>query len=189
MGKIEAICGPMFSGKSEELIRRMNRYNYAKKAFLLLKPKIDSRYSADEVVSHNKTKLPACVIETADDLAEICQRNPGIKLIGIEEVQFIKDTEANSVIQVISQLKREGKHILVAGLDMDSSGQPFSFMPALLAIADEVYKLKAVCFSCGEDASMSHRKVENKETVLVGTSAEYTALCFNCWAKLNNAIK
>jgi thymidine kinase len=186
MGKIEAICGPMFSGKSEELIRRMNRFKYSKKDFLLIKPKIDDRYSADQVVSHNKTKLPAVVVETADDLAALCNRSPHIKNIGIEEVQFIKDGETQTVVQVISQLKREGCHVIVAGLDMDSNGQPFSFMPDLLAIADDVQKLKAVCFSCGEDASMSHRKSANKEIVHVGANDEYAALCFDCWAKLNS---
>ena len=186
MGKIEAICGPMFSGKSSELMRRMNRFVYSKKEFILIKPKVDSRYSAEEVVSHDNNKMAAYVVETADDILAICQNNPSTKILGIEEVQFIKDGEKSSIVGLISQLKREGYLIIVAGLDMDSSGNPFSFMPKLLALADEVEKLKAVCLSCGNDASMSHRKVASENIVQVGASDQYTALCFDCWAKLNS---
>ena len=184
-GKLEVICGSMFSGKTEELLRRMNRFKYSKKDYILFKTQIDNRYSEDKVVSHNKNELSACVVDSVDELLEVCKKNPHIKNVGIDEVQFLIKTTSIPIEEAVYKLKKEGYHILVAGLDMDAMGRPFGCLPFLLAIADSVYKLKAVCFDCGEDASMSHRMNNSKDIVQIGAADKYKALCPTCWVTQN----
>jgi thymidine kinase len=184
-GKIEVITGPMFSGKTVDLIRKMDRFKYSKKEYILFKPKVDDRYSKDEVVSHNKNALSAYNVSTSDEILEICQRYPQITNIGLDEVQFLDEKNPEKFLPNIIKLRNAGYHIIAAGLDMDYLGNPFSFMPNLLAIADQVFKLKAVCFECGEDAGMSNRISKSKKIVQLGSEDKYSSLCFSCWIKVN----
>lgn len=179
MGRIEIICGPMFSGKTEELLRKINRFKYSKKEFLLFKPKIDVRYSKSKVTSHNKSKETAHLIDTIDDVKRICEKHKDIKIIAVDEVQFIKSNRP--LYLDFLTLKSKGYEIILSGLDMDYRGVPFPLIPEIMAIADEVIKLKAVCFDCGQDAGMSHKLLKEKEIVDIGANEKYKALCFKCW--------
>jgi thymidine kinase len=178
-GKIEVITGPMFSGKTVDLIRKMDRFKYSKKEYILFKPKVDDRYSKDE------NALSAYNVSTSDEILEICQRYPQITNIGLDEVQFLDEKNPEKFLPNIIKLRNAGYHIIAAGLDMDYLGNPFSFMPNLLAIADQVFKLKAVCFECGEDAGMSNRISKSKKIVQLGSEDKYSSLCFSCWIKVN----
>ena len=185
MGKIEIVCGPMFSGKTEELIRRMTRFKYSKKDFILFKPTTDDRYSKDQVVSHNKNSMTAVLVKDSDEMVSICNKSPEVKNIGIDEIQFLDQGNPQKLKSNILKLKRMGYHIIASGLDMDSKGDPFPGMPDILAIADDVRKIKSVCFECGDDGSMSHRINESKDLIQVGAQDNYKSLCFSCWQKYN----
>jgi thymidine kinase len=172
---IEVICGPMYSGKSEELMRRLKRATIAKRKFKLFKPAVDDRFSVTEVVSHSGIKMSCKVVSEA---AEISEHILSEKIIAIDEAQFFDD----SIISLVNNLANEGKRVIIAGLDLDSSCMPFGPMPQLLAIAEQVQKLTAVCNVCGNSATHTYRT--NKEVdkqVLVGAMDSYEARCRKHW--------
>lgn len=169
-GWIEVISGCMFSGKTEELIRRLHRAKYAKLKVKIFKPKIDDRYSKSEIVSHSDQTLPSIVIEKSD---EILPQIKDADIIGIDEAQFFDE----NITTVVLKLAEMGKRVIVAGLDMDYKGQPFGQMPTLLAIAEYVTKPKAICVVCGSPATMTQRISKSTEQVEVGATDKYEARC------------
>ncbi len=174
-GSIEVICGSMFSGKTEELIRLLRRAQFAKQNIQVFKPRIDNRYSATDVASHNKSLLPSITIDQA---AEIYMHlRPETQVVGIDEGQFFDE----ELVDVAEDLAERGIRVLIAGLDMDWKGEPFHPMPALMAIAESVRKLQAVCVCCGSAASRTQRLVENPDAILVGDHTFYEARCRNCF--------
>lgn len=173
-GNIEVICGSMFSGKTEELIRRLKRAQFAKQTVEIFKPKIDTRYSEDEVVSHDKNSIRSTPVESS---GSILLMSGDVDVIGIDEAQFFDD----GLVDVCTQLANQGIRVIVAGLDMDFRGIPFGPMPALCAIAEDVYKVHAICVRCGSLAYVSHRLVESDKRVLLGEMAEYEPICRNCF--------
>ena len=179
-GQLELICGPMFSGKSEELMRRLRRVGYARKHAILVKPAIDDRYSIDEVVSHEGQRMAARVVRKPEAIIELAR---GCDVVGVDEGQFLDD----SLIDVCEQLVEHGIRVVIAGLDLDYRRQPFGAMPRLLAMADEVSKLKAVCHACGEPALYTQRLVGGRpapfsgETVVIGGLDSYEARCRGCY--------
>ena len=179
-GQLELICGPMFSGKSEELMRRLRRVGYARKHAILVKPAIDDRYSVDEVVSHEGQRMAARVVRVPEAILQLAA---DADVVGVDEGQFLDD----SLIDVCEELVARGIRVVIAGLDMDYRQQPFGPMPRLLAMADEVAKLKAVCHSCGEGAMFTQRLVDGEpapfsgETVVIGGLDSYEARCRSCF--------
>ena len=169
-GWIEVISGCMFSGKTEELIRRLRRAEFAKLHVIIFKPKIDNRYSESEIVSHSSQALPSIIIENSD---EILSQIKDADIIGIDEAQFFDD----GIVNVVLELAKMGKRVIVAGLDMDFRGEPFGPMPTLLAIAEYVTKPKAICVVCGSPATMTQRISDSKERVDVGATDKYEARC------------
>ncbi len=176
-GSIEVICGSMFSGKTEELIRRMKRAQFAKQSVEIFKPKIDTRYSEDEVVSHDKNSIRSTPVESS---GSILLMSGDVDVIGIDEAQFFDD----GIIEVCTQLADQGIRVIVAGLDMDFRGIPFGPMPALCAIAEDVFKVHAICVRCGALAYVSHRLVDSNKRVLLGEMAEYEPICRDCFNSL-----
>jgi len=175
MGKLEVICGPMFSGKSEELLRRLKRAQIAKQTFILYKPAIDNRYSETHVVTHSGIEMQCRVISHAQSVLEVVDN---IDIIAIDEAQFLDQNTPN----IIELLVKNGKRVIVAGLDMDSNGIPFGPMPNLLARAEKVAKVVAVCEVCGKDATHTYRhSVASDDTVLVGAEDHYEARCRLHW--------
>ena len=175
-GRIEVICGSMFSGKTEELIRRLKRVKFARQSVEIFKPCIDNRYSAEEVVSHDRRAIRSTEVS---DSSEILKYTDGIDVVGIDEAQFFDD----GLVEVCSRLAAAGVRVIAAGLDMDFRGVPFGPMPALCAIADEVTKVHAICVRCGSLAYISHRIVEGDSQVLIGETKEYEPLCRSCWLR------
>ena len=175
-GRIEVVCGSMFSGKTEELIRRMRRAQFAKQRVEIFKPAIDTRYSEEDVVSHDQTHIPSTPLNSSASILLLAE---GIDVVGIDEAQFFD----KGLVDVCSELAYRGVRVIVAGLDMDFKGVPFGPMPALCAIADEVVKVHAICVRCGNLAYISHRKVANDRRVLLGETAEYEPLCRDCYQK------
>ncbi|MCD8032626.1 MAG: thymidine kinase [Bacteroides sp.] len=173
-GRIEVICGSMFSGKTEELIRRLRRAKFAKQRVEIFKPALDTRYSAEDVVSHNSNSISSTPIDSSSSILLFTSE---IDVVGIDEAQFFD----NNLIDVCNQLANNGIRIIVAGLDMDFKGVPFGPMPSLCAIADEVSKVHAICVKCGQLASFSHRTVKNDKQVLLGETTEYEPLCRVCY--------
>lgn len=173
-GWIEVICGSMFSGKTEELIRRMRRAQFAQQDLIIYKPKIDNRYSSEEVVTHNGERIPALVVENS---AELMSNWNHQKVVGIDEVQFFDE----AIVEVCVELARNGVRVICAGLDMDFAGQPFGAMPKLLAVSEYVTKVHAICVSCGALAQFSHRLVHQKDQVLLGEKNHYEPLCRKCF--------
>ena len=174
-GSIEVICGSMFSGKTEELIRLLRRAQFAKQNIQVFKPRLDNRYSASDVASHNKSFIPSIAIDQA---AEIYMHlRPETQVVGIDEGQFF-DVE---LVDVAEDLAERGIRVLIAGLDMDWKGEPFHPMPALMAIAESVRKLQAVCMMCGSQASRTQRLIENPAAILVGDHTTYEARCRSCF--------
>ena len=173
-GWIEVVCGSMFSGKTEELIRRVHRAEYARRKIQVFKPVIDDRYEKDHIVSHGKMKTPSQIVNNSQEIHELVKYDT--EIIAIDEVQFFDD----NIVDVCNKLANSGKRVMVAGLDQDYSGKPFGPMPALLAIAEYVTKLNAICIKCGNPASRTQRLTKSKETVIVGTTDIYEALCRNC---------
>ena len=174
-GCIEVVCGPMFSGKTEELIRRVKRAQIAKQKIQIFKPAIDDRYSETKVVSHSSLKIEAhpvnCSLDILDKIFD------STRIVAIDEVQFFDD----KIVDVVSRLARRGCRVICAGLDQDYRGNPFGPMPHLLAVADEVMKVHAICTVCGAPASKTFRKKEElcADQVLVGESDHYEARCRN----------
>jgi len=178
-GWIEVVCGSMFSGKTEELIRRLRRAQIAKLKVEIFKPSIDVRYSEEEVVSHNANAIRSTVVENANNILLL---TGDVNVIGIDEAQFFDD----SLIEVCNTLADNGIRVIVAGLDMDYTGQPFGPMPKLMAIAEYVTKVHAICVRCGELAQYSHRKIISNQLVELGETNEYEPLCRKCF---NEATK
>ena len=175
-GRIEVVCGSMFSGKTEELIRRLRRAQFAKQKVEIFKPSIDTRYSDEEVVSHDHNTISSTPIESS---ASILLLSSDIDVVGIDEAQFFDD----GLVDVCNQLANRGVRVIVAGLDMDFKGIPFGPMPALCAIADDVTKVHAICVKCGSLAYVSHRTVDSDRRVLWGETMEYEPLCRECYKK------
>lgn len=173
-GRIEVVCGSMFSGKTEELIRRMKRAKFARQRVIIVKPVIDTRYSDADVVSHDRNVIPSTPLKTA---AEILSLAAEVDVIGIDEAQFFDE----GLVDVCNQLANRGIRVIIAGLDIDYKGNPFGPMPALLAIADDVMKVHAICMKCGNLAYVSHRKVDVEGQVLLGEKTEYEPLCRECY--------
>ncbi|GAP67706.1 thymidine kinase [Bacteroidales bacterium 6E] len=177
-GAIEVICGSMFSGKTEELIRRIKRARIARQKIEIFKPAIDVRYSATEVVSHDENAIRSTPVENS---ANILLLASGIDVVGIDEAQFFD----KNLVEVVIQLANQGVRVIVAGLDMDFRGQPFGPIPGLMAVADYVTKVHAVCVRCGNIAQFSHRLTEKEQVVLLGERDLYEALCRKCYNKAN----
>ena len=175
-GRIEVVCGSMFSGKTEELIRRMRRAKFAKQKGEIFKPSIDTRYSDIEVVSHDQTSIKSTPVDTSSSILLL---SSDIDVVGIDEAQFLDD----GLVDVCNELANRGVRVIIAGLDMDFKGNPFGPMPALCAIADEVTKVHAICVRCGALAYLSHRLVHNDKQVLLGEKMEYEPLCRDCYQK------
>ena len=173
-GWIEVVCGGMFSGKTEELIRRARRAHIAGQNIVIVKPSIDNRFSESEVVSHNETALPGLTVETAD---QIILLTSSAQVVCIDEAQFFDDR----IVDVANTLANDGKRVIIAGLDMDYEGRPFEPMPQLLAIAEYVTKLHAICAESGMMANFSQRVVENEEKVLVGEKDAYEPRARHCF--------
>jgi len=169
-GWIEVVSGCMFSGKTEELIRRLRRAKFAKLNVKVFKPKIDNRYSVDEIVSHSDQALPSIMIEKSEEILNLVK---DADIVGIDEAQFFDD----NIVSVAVKLAELGKRVIVTGLDMDFRGEPFGPMPTLLAIAEYVTKPKAICVVCGSPATMTQRITDSKETVDVGATDKYEARC------------
>ena len=178
-GRIEVVCGSMFSGKTEELIRRMKRAKFAKQKVEIFKPSLDTRYSDVDVVSHDQHSIPSTPIDSSSTIALL---SSDIDVVGIDEAQFLDD----GVVDVCNDLANRGVRVIVAGLDMDFQGKPFGPMPALCAIADEVTKAHAICVKCGALAYNSHRLVANDKRVLLGEQMEYEPLCRECYQRIVN---
>lgn len=175
-GQIEVICGSMFSGKTEELIRRLKRAQFAKQKVEIFKPCIDIRYSEDKVVSHDAHAIPSRPISKPAEMLEIAN---DVQVIGIDEAQFFDE----SIVEVVTELARRGIRVIIAGLDMDFLGKPFGPMPALMAIAEDVQKVHAICVKCGSLANHSHRLSQSDELVVLGEKDLYEPLCRECFNK------
>ena len=173
-GWIEVVCGSMFSGKTEELIRRLKRARIAKQHVEIYKPAVDSRYSDSDVVSHDENTIPSTPVRNA---AEILPLVRDAQVIGIDEAQFFN----GELVAVCEDLARRGKRVIVAGLDQDYLGKPFDPMPRLMAVAEYVTKLHAVCMVCGAPANHSQRLSRNEDRVLVGSGDLYEPRCRQCF--------
>ena len=174
-GWIEVIVGSMFSGKSEELIRRLNRARIARQKVQVFKPKIDARYSKEEIASHSgRTHMSTPVTSTAEMLAQIDEET---QVVGIDEGQFFD----SAIVDAVNQLAIDGKRVIVAGLDQDYLGRPFEPMPQLLAVAEFITKTHAICVVCGSTANYSQRTVESDARVEVGAADKYEARCRKCF--------
>lgn len=173
------VCGSMFSGKTEELIRRLKRAKFARQRVEIFKPVIDTRYSEADVVSHDANSIASTPIESS---ASLLLLSSDIDVVGIDEAQFFDA----GLVNVCNELANNGIRVIVAGLDMDFRGIPFGPMPGLCAIADEVSKVHAICVKCGQLAAFSHRTVKNDRQVMLGETSEYEPLCRECY---NRAIE
>jgi thymidine kinase len=174
LGWIEVICGSMFSGKSEELIRRLRRAIIAKQRVQIFKPTIDSRSEA-EIVSHSEMRMPSIAVGSSEELLERVDHRT--EVIGVDEAQFFDD----GVVQAAQRLADQGKRVIVAGLDKDFRGQPFGPIPSLMAVAEDVTKTLAICVRCGSPANNTQRLVESDELVVVGAQGVYEARCRRCF--------
>ena len=173
-GSIEVICGSMFSGKTEELLRRLKRAEFAKLKIVVFKPIVDKRYDTQKVVSHNENTIPAIAVESAKDIFRLAK---GFQVVAIDEAQFF-DLE---LVAVCTKLANASVRVIIAGLDMDFLGTPFGVMPQLLAIAEHVTKVHAICIDCGSIANHSFRLTKSKELVQLGEKDEYKPLCRQCF--------
>jgi thymidine kinase len=173
-GWIELICGSMFSGKTEELIRRIHRAEYAKQKIQVFKPELDDRYAKDYIVSHSQFKAPSQTIKKAKDILDLVEKDT--EVVAIDEAQFFD----NDIVDVCNALADNGKRVIVAGLDQDYLAKPFGPMPKLLAISEYVTKLMAICMKCGNPANRTQRLVTSKKKVLVGSTDYYEARCRHC---------
>jgi len=178
-GWIEVITGSMFSGKTEELIRRLKRANFANLKVEIFKPVIDTRYSESKVVSHDSNAIVSTQVESASNISLMANN---IDVVGIDEAQFFD----NGLVEVCNRLADSGIRVIVAGLDMDFKGNPFGPVPALISIAEYVTKVHAICMRCGNLAHYSYRKSDTDKIVLLGEKDIYEALCRNCY---NRAMK
>jgi thymidine kinase len=174
-GCIEVVCGSMFSGKTEELLRRIKRARFARLPTVVFKPKVDDRYDEVKVVTHEGISTEAVPIASANEMLSLV--GPNVAVVGVDEVQFFDD----AVVDVIEELANRGARVICAGLDQDYKGMPFGPMPRLLAVAEYVTKLHAVCVRCGAEASRSQRLVAMEGQLFVGGAAAYEARCRRCF--------
>ncbi len=175
IGWIEVICGPMFSGKSEELIRRLRRAVIARKRVQVFKPVLDDRYSLEEIVSHGDQRMPSEVVQNASEI--IPHLDWRTQVVGIDEANFMGD----ELVEVANQLADSGKQVIIAGLDTDFMGRPFSPIPQLLALAESITKTLAICMRCGNPAKHTQRLVESEDLIVVGAAGTYEARCRRCF--------
>ncbi len=174
-GWVEVICGPMFSGKSEELIRRLRRAMIARRRVQVFKPSLDHRYSVDEIVSHGDVRMKSEVVkDPAEILSKLDWRT---QVVGVDESNFL----GRGLVEVANQLADSGKQVIVAGLDTDYMGRPFSPMPDLLALAESITKTLAICMRCGNPAKHTQRLVESDDLIVVGAVGMYEARCRRCF--------
>lgn len=178
-GWIEVIVGSMFSGKTEELIRRLKRVEFAGIELLLFKPKVDTRYSEEHVVSHSKSTFKAIQVESAEEILKHWNKQ---KVVAIDEVQFFDQ----QIVEIANQLAAQGVRVICAGLDMDFQGKPYGPTPFLMASAEYVSKVHAICVSCGNLAQYSHRKSKETDQLLLGAVDEYEPLCRSCYNKIKH---
>lgn len=176
-GWIEVITGSMFSGKTEELIRRLRRAKIAKQKVEIFKPRIEVRYSVEEVVSHDENAIHSTPVDSSANIRLLAS---GVEVVGIDEAQFFDD----GLIDVCNQLAESGVRVIIAGLDMDYKGVPFGPMPGLMAIAEYVTKVHAICVRCGNLANYTHRMSEDDKLILLGETDIYEPLCRVCYAKI-----
>lgn len=175
LGWIEVICGSMFSGKSEELIRRLRRAMIARQRVQIFKPVIDERYSQTEIVSHSEMRLPSVAVESSSAL--LTNLDHRTEVVGVDEAQFFDA----GLVRVCEHMADQGKRVIVAGLDKDYRGEPFEPMPSLMAIAEDVTKTLAICMRCGSPANNTQRLVQSEERVVVGAQGLYEARCRRCF--------
>ncbi len=180
VGTIEVITGSMFSGKTEELIRRMKRAKIARQRTEIFKPAIDTRYSESEVVSHDENSIRSTPVENSSNILLL---SADVDVVGIDEAQFFD----KHLVDVAVQLANQGIRVIVAGLDMDFRGDPFGPMPGMMAVADFVTKVHAVCVRCGSNAQFSHRTTAKEQVVLLGAKDIYEPLCRRCYILANSA--
>lgn len=178
-GSIEVICGSMFSGKTEELLRRLRRAKIARQTVEIFKPTIDMRYDETDVVSHDRNAIASTPV---DNSANILLLSSQVDVVGIDEAQFFDE----GLVEVAQRLADQGVRVVIAGLDMDFRRQPFGPMPGLCAIADSVTKVHAVCVECGRLASYSFRRVQGDQQVMLGELDEYSPLCRTCYRKCSS---
>lgn len=176
-GWIEVICGSMFSGKTEELIRRLKRANYARQKVMIFKPRVDNRYDQEKVVSHDANEIPSTPVPSSSDILRLAVN---IDVVGIDEAQFFN----NELVNVCNHLANKGIRVIVAGLDMDYLGKPFGPIPHLLTTAEYVTKVHAICVKCGNLANYSHRITTEETLVVLGESEAYEPLCRDCFSGL-----
>lgn len=181
-GCIEVICGSMFSGKTEELIRRLKRAQFANQKIEIFKPEVDTRYSDMDVVSHDLHSIPCTPVK---DPARMLETAEDTQVIGIDEAQFFDD----SLINVAQELANRGKRVIIAGLDTDFKGKPFGPIPALMAVAEDVQKVHAICVKCGNLANHSHRLTKSHKLVVLGEKDVYEPLCRQCYNEAMAAEK
>ncbi len=175
-GWIEVICGSMFSGKTEELIRRMRRAQFANQKVEIFKPRIDVRYSEEDVVSHDSNSIRSTPVESPQNILLL---SADVEVVGIDEAQFFD----SSLVEVCRQLANSGVRVIIAGLDMDFLGKPFGPMPQLMATAEYVTKVHAICVRCGNLAHHSHRLSADEAQVLLGEKETYEPICRHCFAE------
>ncbi len=175
LGWIEVICGPMFSGKSEELIRRLRRALIARKRVQVFKPVLDDRYSTDEIVSHGDLRMPSMPVQSPAGILENIEMRT--QVVGIDEANFF----GTGLIDVAGRLADSGKQVIIAGLDTDYMGRPFAPIPDLLALAESITKTLAICMRCGNPAKHTQRLVESNELIMVGAGGSYEARCRRCF--------
>ena len=175
LGWIEVVCGPMFSGKSEELIRRLRRAEIARQRVQIFKPGIDQRYSDDHIVSHSELKIHSTSVRDAADVDS--RLDLRTEVIGIDEAQFLGE----EIVPLVVRLADMGKRVLIAGLDTDYLGRPFHPMPELLAVADEITKTLAICMQCGNPAKHTQRLIQSEDLIVVGAAGLYEARCRRCF--------
>lgn len=175
-GRIEVICGSMFSGKTEELIRRLKRAQFAKQKVEIFKPSIDKRYDDVKVVSHDANSIHSTPVDSSANILLLANE---VDVVGIDEAQFFDEGLTNVCIE----LANSGIRVIIAGLDMDYKGKPFGPVPALMAVAEDVTKVHAVCLNCGDPANHSHRITSESEQVLLGETNKYLPLCRDCFCE------
>ncbi|MBL7981760.1 MAG: thymidine kinase [Flavobacteriales bacterium] len=181
-GWIEVICGSMFSGKTEELIRRLRRAEFAKQQVEIFKPSVDTRYAEAEVVSHDASSIRSTPVPNSSNLLLLAS---DIEVVGIDEAQFFDD----GLPEVCAQLAEQGIRVIAAGLDMDYQGRPFGPMPRLMAMAEYVTKVHAICMRCGDLANFSHRMTASQDLILLGETDSYQPLCRSCFLAQRNSAE
>ena len=174
-GSIEVICGSMFSGKTEELLRRLKRAEFAKLKTAVFKPQVDIRYDNEKVVSHDSNIILSTPVNSPSEILNLVN---AVKVVAIDEAQFFND----DLVAVCNTLANAGKRVIIAGLDMDFLGKPFGVMPQLLAIAEHITKVHAICIDCGRIANHSFRLTKNKDLIQLGQKDEYKPLCRECFS-------